>query len=170
MSEPRMIPSDILWQKDGHLSDVALDALADGQDALVPLCVREHANECEPCAIRLGDAFLLSAQARTLLQQQSYRQIPWPLSLPSLLTVLVLALLGALPSLGGFVAKAQNLAHTLSAVVPNLTRALVVLSRSEDMAHFIALVFLIAIVVLLAGAATIVRSLPRQTASYGETR
>ncbi|PKN48616.1 MAG: hypothetical protein CVU63_04515, partial [Deltaproteobacteria bacterium HGW-Deltaproteobacteria-20] len=62
MSDQEMMPIDILWQDDGHVSDVAVDALADGQEAIVPLPVRDHVNECELCAGRFGEAVLLAMQ------------------------------------------------------------------------------------------------------------
>ena len=43
------------WDGSGHLSDAALVALADGQDSIVDLDARRHADSCEACAERLAD-------------------------------------------------------------------------------------------------------------------
>ena len=41
---------DLLWQADGHLTDVALTALADGEVALLSPAAASHAEECDACA------------------------------------------------------------------------------------------------------------------------
>ena len=39
----------------GHAPDVALSALADGQDDIVPKLVVAHVDSCERCSSRMGD-------------------------------------------------------------------------------------------------------------------
>lgn len=39
----------------GHAPDVALSALADGQDDIVPQLVIAHVDSCERCSARMGD-------------------------------------------------------------------------------------------------------------------
>ncbi|EYF02167.1 hypothetical protein [Chondromyces apiculatus] len=54
------LPLDLVWQDDGHLGEVALSALADGEVALLPDAAVVHAESCASCASALGAAALLS--------------------------------------------------------------------------------------------------------------
>jgi hypothetical protein len=47
---------------DGHLSEAALTAIADGQDDYFSHDVVNHLDHCEHCTARLGDAAFLSVQ------------------------------------------------------------------------------------------------------------
>ena len=47
----------------GHATDVALTALADGQDEIVPSLVTAHVDACDRCAGRLGDLAHVAARA-----------------------------------------------------------------------------------------------------------
>jgi hypothetical protein len=54
------LPHELVWQDDGHLSEVAIVAIADGQ-GILPKEALAHVDACEPCTKRLGEAALLSA-------------------------------------------------------------------------------------------------------------
>ncbi|MFO0564385.1 MAG: hypothetical protein U0263_01920 [Polyangiaceae bacterium] len=91
---------DLLWQADGHLTDVALTALADGEVALLSPAAASHAEECDACARRLGDAALFSTVlseelAPVLLPVREPRQLP----VAALLAAFALAIAGSLPVL-----------------------------------------------------------------------
>jgi hypothetical protein len=47
----------------GHATDVALSALADGQDDIIPALVRAHVDSCERCGARMGDLAHQSVRA-----------------------------------------------------------------------------------------------------------
>ena len=53
MSAPDDWPIELLWRADGHLSDEAVVALADGQMTDVPAAVAIHTNDCGDCANRV---------------------------------------------------------------------------------------------------------------------
>lgn len=100
------------WDGSGHLTDVALVALADGQDALVEKEARTHAETCEACAGRLADLALESiAVGEALLAAREPRRLP----ARAIGFAIALALLGVIPSLlePGWVTEIANAPHKL---------------------------------------------------------
>lgn len=101
------LPSEIVWQSDGHLSEVAVTALADGQTSLLAEDAHAHLATCDACTVRLGDAALRSVETAALFAEaaqaapssapSSVRARPFPL-LPITLG-LVVAMVSALPLL-----------------------------------------------------------------------
>ena len=51
---------ELAFEPDGHLSELCLTCVSDGELALVPPGAIDHLDACEPCARRLGEAALLS--------------------------------------------------------------------------------------------------------------
>ncbi len=172
MSDQEMMPIDILWRDDGHVSDVAVDALADGQEAIVPLPVRDHVNQCELCAGRFGEAVLLAVRVGEVMQQslQAARPQAWPVPVPALLAALFVAAIGAFPALGDMLARAMDLFRGVGAILPNLTRAALVLSRSGETGPLLAYLPIVAVAILLAGGLLVARALPREAPSQGGAR
>lgn len=109
------LPRDIVWQDDGHLSEVALTALADGEDAIIPADAHAHLAGCDACARAVGDAAMLSTALGDALRKLPERRElaarstsqPAPVSsrpevrLPwrALAAGLAFALIGAIPML-----------------------------------------------------------------------
>jgi hypothetical protein len=54
------LPSELTWETDGHLTDVALMMLADGEAALIDDGAAPHVAGCEGCSARLGAAALMA--------------------------------------------------------------------------------------------------------------
>ncbi len=70
------LPEDLVFQPDGHLTEVALTCAADGQlDILGALQQRahDHLDDCERCAHLLGEAALLSVHAGESLRERPSR-------------------------------------------------------------------------------------------------
>jgi len=61
-ANPALLPDELIWSDDGHLSEIAIAALGDGQDAIVPEKARDHALSCESCAAQMGHAAMLSSE------------------------------------------------------------------------------------------------------------
>lgn len=106
------LPRDIVWQDDGHLSEVALTALADGEDAIIPADAHAHLAGCDACARAVGEAAMLStALGDALRKMPERRELAAPVSAPisskpearlpwrALAAGLAFALLGAIPML-----------------------------------------------------------------------
>jgi hypothetical protein len=93
------LPTNLVWQGDGHLSEVALVALADGQDIL-PSEAQAHVDGCEACTLRLGEAALLSAGiGMALAGSMKAAEAPAPraLAVVPIVAGLAVAALGAVP-------------------------------------------------------------------------
>lgn len=58
--DPEQLPDELVFEPDGHVGEVALSCLADGEVALLPPKALAHIDDCEQCTARLGAAALLS--------------------------------------------------------------------------------------------------------------
>jgi hypothetical protein len=115
-----MLPNDLLWEDDGHLSDVALTAIADGQHAIVARDALAHADACEECSRRLGEAALLSAATgEAMAGARRAARVPRA----AVATAIALAFLGAL-------VHVDRVGELVSTALFFLTRGLPVLVRS----------------------------------------
>ena len=108
--ESNMLDSSLVWDQDGHLSDIAQNAIVDAESALLPREACTHAETCETCMRSIGqlaqfsleiDGALKELNAAGYLPQRatrparSLRHWPWA----ELSLALVIALLGQLPTL-----------------------------------------------------------------------
>ena len=65
---PETLAPDIAWEPSGHLSEVALSAFADGEDALLDAAMHAHLDDCEACAIELGNVAMRAANVASALR------------------------------------------------------------------------------------------------------
>lgn len=110
------------WDGAGHLAELALVALADGQDALVDADARRHVETCEACADRLAALALESLEVGALLERQ---RAPRRLPIAAVGGAVALAAVGLVPSLlePRWVADALDAPHRLMVVVPLVVQA-----------------------------------------------
>jgi hypothetical protein len=108
------LPRELVW--DGaHVSELALTAIADGQEDIVQRDAVQHAEACEWCAGRMGRAALLSSAVggavvavQPLKTAQSMaRKAPAPWK--ALAMGIAVAVLAALPSLPHFATSAVEM-------------------------------------------------------------
>lgn len=158
--EETMLPLDKLapelaWQRDGHVTDEVLAALADGEEAIVPEDALGHVETCEHCTSRLGSEALLSVHADGLMEGLAapapaaalvpVRKVPKV----AIGVALAVAALGAVPAFALDVApQVPDLFKTIMWTVAMLAQSALVVSRSE---LFTALVWASALVLVLAG-------------------
>ncbi len=68
----QVLPDDLVWEGEAdadagadagamHLSELALTAIADGEEAILPAAARAHVDACEACGRKLGEAAMLSS-------------------------------------------------------------------------------------------------------------
>jgi hypothetical protein len=107
--ESNMLHSSLIWDQTGHLSDIAQNAIADAESALLPREACEHAETCELCMRSIGQLAQFSLEIAGALKQLNPGYLPdtersparfvrhWPLQ--ELALALLLALLGQLPTL-----------------------------------------------------------------------
>jgi hypothetical protein len=61
MKGPEQLPKELVWTGQGHLSEVAMTAIADGEEAILPRDAFGHLGICEACAAGVENAASLSA-------------------------------------------------------------------------------------------------------------
>jgi hypothetical protein len=80
MQSDDKLPPELTWETDGHLTEVALTMLADGEAALIDEGAAPHVAGCEACSARLGAAALMALRvgeelpamaARAQLEEQA---------------------------------------------------------------------------------------------------
>jgi hypothetical protein len=71
------LPPDLIFAPDGHVTELCLGCVADGELALVPLAALDHLDGCARCGERLGQAALLSLDVGDALRAAS-RRAPVP--------------------------------------------------------------------------------------------
>lgn len=118
------------WAPDGHLEDVAIVALADGQDGILPDGCGQHAMECEACAHRVGEAALLAVQVGDALGavKPAAARARMPRALVA--AALLLAVLGALPSLPDVSGRAILFFTALPHLAPMVIESSLTLGRT----------------------------------------
>ena len=101
MKPPDKLPWEVIWQHDGHVTDVVVTAMADGEQEIVPEVACDHIHGCEECSHRLGEAALLSLRlddhfAAQIASERAVRsQFPWA----AVLVALAVAGLGMVPTI-----------------------------------------------------------------------
>ena len=70
------LPDELAFELDGHASEFALTALADGQTEALAAAVHEHVDGCRVCTTRLGVAALLSARIGGALRARAEESAP----------------------------------------------------------------------------------------------
>ena len=141
MDDLDKLPPDLVWQQDGHLSDIVLASIADGEVNIVPLEAHSHLEHCEDCTTRFGAEALLSMHAGELMAEVSRAAelpaVATPRSVrdaavdgltrmpkPAFFGALFLAAMGALPAL-------LSQGHLrIGHITEILSRSIVLLSRS----------------------------------------
>jgi hypothetical protein len=167
------LPSSLLWKEGGHLAEEAVAAVADGEERLLPDDVSVHAQACEECARRVGEAAMLSASMTSLLTSAlsraeesaapvSQRSAPpfWALAFG-----LLFAAIGALPFLmdmHGLPAGFVRSVVILRRAVPMFTHSAISLAGSDGIALERALVTLACLSVLMMSMFAVSRLSPRE--------
>lgn len=154
MGTEHKLAADLLWQPDGHIGEAGLAMLADGEHALLDEGVLNHVDSCELCSARLGEAALMSlrvgedlafleeqAQAQTMqvaaeaLSRARYQtELPPPrnfkaIPVRAIGAALVLAVVGAAPSLISGVSQARGAIEGAARGLSLIGRALFEVAR-----------------------------------------
>ena len=174
MTDPNRLEADLVWGDDGHLAEVALTAIADGESGIVPAEAVRHAETCELCGERLADAAMLSASMSRVLdravadRRHAVQPARRPLPIAALAAGLALAALGALPSVLEVPAFVGDLGALLHALPALLRSALVLVRTAADSASdaSVAVSFAATALMLFVGW-VIARKMPRQLGGKG---
>jgi hypothetical protein len=154
MDDLDKLPPDLAWQRDGHVADIVLSSVADGEAGIVPTDALSHLDGCDHCAQRLGAEALLSAHAGELLAdlaEPSFAPAKVPVKVPAAATAkapasvrglstlpkravfaaLLLAALGALPGILDQIARVPTLLGTIGRAALMLAHSAELVSKSE---------------------------------------
>jgi hypothetical protein len=172
MKDDQKLPRELVW--DGaHVSEVALTAIGDGQEAIVEANAVAHVDSCEWCAGRLGRIALLSAavgqavaatrpaSASSPVRVKSAAPRPWG----ALAAGLLVAVLAALPMLQHFERWLSYALAFATRGVPVLARGGVALATSDAVTRALPVATLAASALLVVMGCAIARA--RSRASEG---
>jgi hypothetical protein len=70
-----MLDPQMIFEPDGHLTELAVTCVADGEAAIVPPDALAHLDACDACGKRLGEAALLSAATADALRLDPARAL-----------------------------------------------------------------------------------------------
>ena len=130
-----LLPSELVWE-DGHLSEIARTAIADGQDAIVPPDAVAHLTTCASCMHAMGDAALLSSHVAEVVASMSVQEcVPTssrqtaPFPVAAIAVAALVAALGALPTLVDIPLWAGQASVFLTHTLPQLFKACIALLK-----------------------------------------
>jgi hypothetical protein len=135
MNDDQKLPRELVWQG-AHASELALTAIADGQETVVGHGVLEHLEGCEYCAGKLGRVALLSAavgQAVARVRPSSSRPPAYAVHKPwrALAAGVTVAMLAGLPLVGQVGTYAALALAFVTHGLPVLARGGMALASSE---------------------------------------
>jgi hypothetical protein len=133
------LPAELLFAPDGHLTDIALTCVADGEVALLPQPALDHLDACAPCGQRLGEAAL-----RAVIVGEALRARPAvvvapapvtprarrPLPIAALGAALFISMITAGPSILDAVRGLPTTLTRLIGLVPFVMRVMATVTRS----------------------------------------
>ena len=160
-----LLPSELVWE-DGHLTEVARTAIADGQEAIVPPDAVAHLTTCASCMHAMGDAALLSSHVAEVIASMSPESAPIstravaPFPVAAIAAAVLVAALGALPALVDIPLWASQASIFLTHTLPQLFKAGIAIVKHT---HGVAPVFTFAstALLLIAGFA-VARAVPQK--------
>jgi hypothetical protein len=172
----RHLRDDETFQSNGHLTEVALTALTDGEDELLSPGALEHAASCDACAERMGDLALLAVEVNEALAVRpevapALAPARAPLPLAAMLVALTIAVIGAIPTLLAAPAWLADLPAGLLRTAPITLRATSTLFRAVSAeASLVTVAWMTATTVLIALGLLVARAAPRQAHRFGGGR
>lgn len=170
------LTDDEIFQPDGHLNDAALTALTDGQDEILTPNALDHAGACDACAERMGELAVLAIQVHDALASEPRLAVqPEPVRIPlplgAMFVALVLAVIGAAPTLLSAPSWLGSLPIELVRNVPIMLRATASMIRAVSAeASFVTAAWMTATTVLVAFGLLVARLAPREARQFGGGR
>lgn len=123
------LPLDLCIDADGHLTEIAATAAADGEWSSLPDDTRHHLHQCPACAHRVGEASLLATRIDSALQQVAAKPV-FKLPKVAVVLALVLTVIGYLPSAQQSIESAHQLPRLLMNWLPQISSVSARLSTS----------------------------------------
>ena len=180
-----LLPIELVWDacddRTGvaHASEIALSAMTDGEDALLPRDVVSHVHSCDVCMMKLGESALamhgvshavqsvkpwLPASVVTPMPISSRPEKKRPVPFAAMVVAMVVATAGAVPTVLGLPQRLAQLALTLMHTAPIVSRSGMQVFQTGLGGAGLTAMFGCATLLLCAGVA-VTRFLPRPAAS-----
>ena len=102
------IPESECFERDGHVTDVVVTCLADGQSAIIPDAAAAHVDACDACTARLGTEALFSVGASSALLEAAAIEARAPARLVALAPAPAAPLLAARRELASVVPSSRK--------------------------------------------------------------
>ncbi|MFO0678334.1 MAG: hypothetical protein U0169_17485 [Polyangiaceae bacterium] len=123
---PELLPDELVFESDGHLGEVVLTAIADGEFGLVPGPAMDHLGTCDACTRKLGALAMMAEEvgravvhvAAAPKKVAKVHTLPFP----ALAAAAFLAVAGSLPKLLGLPAVVTHAFGFGMRSVPIVTR------------------------------------------------
>ena len=163
MKSPEQLPKELVWTADGHLGEVAMTAIADGEEAILPREAFGHLGVCEVCAAGVENAASLSASVSRALSAPvpEAHAVETRLAFPvwGAMAAVAVAALATLPNLGAIWTWLGRTWWALREGTPLVTRqAVTFLPRAWNL---LPLMSLAAAMLLLLAGLSVARLAPR---------
>ena len=141
-----------IWRDDGHLADEAVHALADLEFSLVSTDARTHAAGCPECEARIDNAAMAASFLSERLGQLAIcaRKEARPAPIPAVAIASATGLLAVVAAGRGPLAEAFQVLSLAGFATRTILRALVALSRSNDVLLLLAPALLVAVALWIA--------------------
>jgi hypothetical protein len=150
---------ELVWQKDGHLADPAIVALADEQDVL-PDGARAHLQGCDDCTTRVGQAALVSlAVGDAMLQGAATEKSSHSLPRVAVAAALFVAALGAAPAVVDASRALPRVLAILTRLVPVMARGALSVARGSSLKGAL-VVSLVSLMLALVAWTAVLRLMP----------
>lgn len=127
------LPPELVFEADGHVSELGLACVADGESALLPAAALAHLDRCEPCGRRLGEATLLSLVAGEALAV-AVRRVRRPLPIAAIAAAAAILAVTAGPAVVEAVRGVPGLIVGVVSWLPAMARVGGAFVRSEPAA------------------------------------
>jgi hypothetical protein len=167
------LPEALIWIDDGHVSDIALTAIADGQSAIVPAEATAHVESCDACAHRLGEAALLSADtaaavALVAAEERAAARRAARTPVLAIAAALAVALVGMLPFVGEAPSLWSDATFVVAHGVPTVVRSAPLAWRAFQ--EHGAVLWTLSALVLVAAGLSLARTMARSSINQGVSR
>ncbi len=170
------LPDELVWDQGGHLSEIALTSIADGQESILPEAAAAHFGSCSACMQSMGNAALLSTRVAGLIAetsatasaaQPSGQVATFPIPVSAIAAAVLLAAVGALPSITDLPMWISEASFLFTRTIPLFFRSGIALVRSSGSLSP-AVSYACAALLLMAGFA-VTRAVPRSLPSGAQS-
>jgi hypothetical protein len=168
-SVDQKLEATLVWDQAGHLAEMALHALADGELGLLPEQAVAHVAGCRLCEERLGATALLAVEIGEALavRRREPLAVRRPLPVAAFVAALAIGVAGLVVELGGMAAKVMRIPTLVAHASPVLVHGIrLAMGGASGSAGFI-IAGWVAAALLVLGGVMIARAAPLRATLKG---